>query len=617
MDNHQSSDQYENDLQKAIQMSLINNGPNNGQNYESEETLLNKAIAESLSEYSFDNIINKDSVSSNDHLMKQVLKKLNPFQKGIFTECIRKGSGGLSLPLGSGKTLISLVLSLYFTRETVKPVLVIVSKSLMGSWEVEIKKFFGDLLKYEIMHQSNIKGGTGMWKMKSDTNLVLTTIDMLAKCYKDHFINDRFVYQKFDKKQMAYISYYKEPKKPFINHVIGGGLFFSQEWGCMIVDEVQKYTNIETKWCQALGAIHSKHRWLLSGTMFDEPKVKRILGYHIILNAQGKPRNMPDTLKLVTSDSFKGLNETLVHRSSNKAFKPPKVNDVIIKHKLNKEEEKIYVTMKKILTEVQRRAKLAKIYKNDEEFKKFNSYKLVMIMYLRQALVCPIIPITSVALTASAMNGKSELATIIMDEMNKLGLKDWLNKESSIKSSRLKETLKVIKKHNEKVIVFSCFKSFLDIGEYLINKEIKKRPLFRMKASMSAKKRSQLIKNFEKSKNGILLLTYQLGAEGLNLQFASTVLLVDFWWNASKEQQAIGRIFRFGQVADTINVYFFTANTGIEKILFRKQQAKLQVLEELRTGKMKTKVPLIKLDEIIKLIELSDNEDLLKKVKFY
>jgi SNF2 family DNA or RNA helicase len=608
---------YEEDLQKAIQLSLFNYQQEPEELYTDDELQLKKAIEESLNEYSFDKIISADSVSANDHLMKKVLKKLNSFQKNIFTECIREGSGGLSLPLGSGKTLLSLVLSLYFTRETFKPVLVVVSKSLVGSWEVEIKKFFGDLLKYEIVHQNRIKDGLGMWRMKSDTNLILTTVDVLAKCYKDHFVSDRFTYQKYDPKAMGYITYYKKPDKPFLNHVLGGGIFFSREWGCLIVDEVQKYTNIETKWCQSLGSINSEHRWLLSGTMFDEPKVKRILGYHIILNAPGKPRNVPDTQKLVTSDEFKGLNETLIHRAENKAFKPPEVNEVIIKHKLNDEEEKIYVTMKKILSEVQRRARLAKLYHNEEELKKFNSYKLVMIMYLRQSLICPLIPLASIALNASNMSKKSELSKIIMSEMDKLGLKDWLDNEESIKSSRLDQVLKCVNKHDEKVIIFSCFKSFLDIGEYLIKKEIKDKPLFRMRASMSAKKRAQLIKNFEKSKNGILLLTYQLGAEGLNLQFASTILLVDFWWNASKEQQAIGRIFRYGQVSDKINVYFFTANTGIEKILFKKQQAKLQVLKELRTGKMETKIPFIKLDDVIKLIELSDNEELLKKVKFY
>ena len=61
---------------------------------------------------------------------------------------------------------------------------------------------------------------------------------------------------------------------------------------------------------------------------------------------------------------------------------------------------------------------------------------------------------------------------------------------------------------------------------------------------MSSKERTKLIKNFENSKNGIFFLTYQLGAEGLNLQFASTVLLVNYWWNSSKTSQANGRNYQ-------------------------------------------------------------------------
>jgi SNF2 family DNA or RNA helicase len=80
--------------------------------------------------------------------------------------------------------------------------------------------------------------------------------------------------------------------------------------------------------------------------------------------------------------------------------------------------------------------------------------------------------------------------------------------------------------------------------------------------------------------NGILLLTYQVGANGLNLQCSNTVLLLDFWWNTGKINQAIARVLRYGQEAKKINIYYFTSNTGIEKILFDKQQAKLIVAKE-------------------------------------
>ena len=91
-------------------------------------------------------------------------------------------------------------------------------------------------------------------------------------------------------------------------------------------------------------------------------------------------------------------------------------------------------------------------------------------------------------------------------------------------------------------------------------------------------------------------------------------MLLDYWWNAGKTEQAIGRIFRLGQVAEQINVIFFSANTAVEKMIFEKQNAKLQILDELKTGKQTTKIPKIKMDDIIKLIELDDNKQLLQKI---
>jgi SNF2 family DNA or RNA helicase len=615
-----SQNQYFSQLKIALQESIISYNNNE------VEYLLDIALQESTVAHNNDkkNNINKilenESLYINENLFRQAYLKLNDYQKDIFLDCIDKSSGGLSLPLGSGKTIISLVLSLYFTRNNNSLILVVASKSLIANWELEIKKFFGNNLKYEVVHQTILKNNINLWKIEPDTNLVLTTIDVLSKFYKEHNVDKKFVVRNYMVNNAMYINEYKKPDVPFLNHVIGGGIFFTKKWGCLIVDEVQKYTNIDTLWCQSLGSLCSDHRWLLSGTMFDEPKINRILGYHIILNAEGKPRDLPKTKELIyDAKRFKGLNETLISRSNNDAFIPPKVNEQIITHKLSYEEEKIYMTMKKILNEVTRRAKIAKLFntlEGEDEFKKFNSYKLVMIMYLRQALICPLIPITSIAINSCDMKNKSELSEIIMNEINKMGISEWLNKEESVKSSRINETIKCTDKHlNERVIIFSCFKSYLNILHYYVIKP--NRPIFMMNASMSSKKRGELLKNFEKSKNGILLITYQLGAEGLNLQFASTVLLIDFWWNASKTQQAIGRIFRYGQIADEINIYFFTANTGIEQMLFQKQKAKLSVLNELQTGIIKTKIPKMSVDNIIKMIDIADNKRDLKKIKYY
>lgn len=584
---------------------------------------LQLAIEESKSLYGvykvnkIQEIIDKQEPTVNENIFKLAFSKLNDFQKNIFYECIDKKSAGLSLPLGSGKTLISLVLGLYYTITNINPILIVASKSLITNWEFEIKKFFSTSLPYEIVHNSMSKSDIRLWKIKPETKLVLTTIDTLANFYTNHNVDKKFIYKQYIKNGNVYINEYIEPKTPFLNHILGGGYFYSIKWGCFIIDEVQKYTNIETLWCQSLGSICADYRWLLSGTIFDEPTINRILGYHIILNAEGKPRDLPKTQKLVQDKhKFKGLGETLISRDKNDAFIPPKVNEFVITHKLSKEEEQMYKTMKKILVEIKCKAEQAKLYDNIEDLKKFNSYKLVMIMYLRQTLICPLIPITSISLNSCDMKHKSELSLIIMNELKKNGIDNWLDNMDSAKSSRIIETTKCINKHsNDKVIVFGCFKTYLDILQHYLLEL--KRPIFVMTSVMSIKKRQQLLKNFETSKNGILLITYQLGAEGLNLQFASTILLTDFWWNASKTQQAIGRIFRYGQIADEINVYFFTSNTGIEKILFQKQKAKLSVLSELKVGIIKTKIPKIKMDDIITIIELADNTKLLKNIKYY
>lgn len=541
-------------------------------------------------------------------LFKKCYKKLNPFQQEVINECIEMGSGSLALPLGSGKTIVSLCLSLYFCAEKQEPIIVIVSKSLITNWQAEIIKFFGKHLSFTILDNKK-----KLEELKIKSIITLITVDVLRGIYKAHLVSKLFIESKFVTHLRglgAYINFYKDIKEPLMNHSIGGGLMYSIKWGMFIVDEVQMYTNVDTERCQALASIYAKHRWLLSGTPFDEPKIERIMGYYLILNEPSMPRNLPEVKTLVTSRNFKGLNEQLVKREKNLAFIPPKLNDFIITHKLSADEEKIYIMMKKILVVIKEKAKRAKLLHHREEHKMLSSYKLVMIMYLRQSLICPLIPITSVILEASNIQKKSQIAQIIIDELNALNIDTYLHDVNSVKSTRIKEVLRVLDKHDEKCILFSCYVSCLDIMEYYI----KKRKVFRLTSKMSATQRGEVIENFEKTKNGILLVTYTIGGQGLNLQFAAVVILVDLSWCAAQTSQAVGRIFRYGQTAEEIFVYFFTSNTGIEKIIYEKQNAKLLILNELMTGCPTLNVPKIRMDDVIKMIDVNDNEIILKRL---
>jgi hypothetical protein len=52
----------------------------------------------------------------------------------------------------------------------------------------------------------------------------------------------------------------------------------------------------------------------------------------------------------------------------------------------------------------------------------------------------------------------------------------------------------------------------------------------------------------------VLLISYKIGSEGLNLTEATNVILLDVWWSHSTSEQAIARVLRMGQVK-TVNIY--------------------------------------------------------------
>ena len=62
------------------------------------------------------------------------------------------------------------------------------------------------------------------------------------------------------------------------------------------------------------------------------------------------------------------------------------------------------------------------------------------------------------------------------------------------------------------------------------------------------------------------------------------------------------RVLRNGQMSDTVNIYIFTSNTGVEKAVLGKQDQKLDILSEMNTGPITSKISRINVKEIIKMI---------------
>lgn len=126
-------------------------------------------------------------------------------------------------------------------------------------------------------------------------------------------------------------------------------------FACLVVDEVQEFTNVESARCRAIASLCTEHRWGLSGTMFTEPTPECILGYYLIIDDRTIPRCLPDTIKHISSAEFPGVSVTMVSRQRNEAFIPPEVRKIIVSHRMTPEETQMYLPIKTVTKEISKR----------------------------------------------------------------------------------------------------------------------------------------------------------------------------------------------------------------------------------------------------------------------
>lgn len=538
-------------------------------------------------------------------IIVSTLARMSEHQMGIINECIDRGNGTLFVPMGSGKSIMSMLVSLLLCENDADTILVIAAKGLIANWIEDFVKFFGKNISYEIYHKDFVKN---MDSWVPTAKFVFTTPDTLSKYYKQYNVRNNFVYEVIPEEFGPRVTWYRPADNPiFSPEMRGGAYLYSHKWSSMILDEIQGYTNVTTIKCQSIAAISAYHRWPLSGTPIAEPKIPRILGYFLILNVG--PKNLPDTRAMVQGDEFEGLLSTTIHRDDNPDFVKPHINTFMVTHELLPEESLIYTNIRNIVNELNAKVKELERQGNMEDARLFRSYILVCISYLRQSVISTLIPITNVVLDMADFNNKSELSKVFMRSLEKLRLDVWLNDIDSICSSRIRAICEQLKLNSDrKIIIFSSYRQSLDLLSLYIPDN---RPQFSLLSKQNITKRGETLNNFKASHNGILLTSYDLGSNGLNIQACDTAFMMDLWWNCSKTEQAIARIFRFGQESKVVNVYYFTANSGIENAILKLQLSKKNIINEVMVGKIKSEVHKLSIDAVIKLINQNVNTDIL------
>ncbi|KAF4635873.1 hypothetical protein G7Y89_g2204 [Cudoniella acicularis] len=144
---------------------------------------------------------------------------------------------------------------------------------------------------------------------------------------------------------------------------------------------------------------------------------------------------------------------------------------------------------------------------------------------------------------------------------------------TSGKMMLLDRLLKSLFERGHKVLIFSQFKTQLDILEDYA-RELRKWQVCRIDGSVAQDDRRQQIKDFnENPEFKLFLLSTRAGGQGINLASADTVILFDSDWNPQQDLQAQDRAHRIGQTKPVIIFRLATKGT-VEEALLKSADAK-------------------------------------------
>ncbi|MGB7156999.1 MAG: DEAD/DEAH box helicase [Tepidisphaeraceae bacterium] len=133
------------------------------------------------------------------------------------------------------------------------------------------------------------------------------------------------------------------------------------------------------------------------------------------------------------------------------------------------------------------------------------------------------------------------------------------------KTERLVEMLEEVLEEGDSALVFTQFREMGHLLEQVLARRLRTTVPF-LHGGTPAKRRDEMIENFQKPGEGpkIFLLSLRAGGLGLNLTNANHVFHFDRWWNPAVEAQATDRAHRIGQTRK-VQVHKFVCIGTVEE----------------------------------------------------
>lgn len=146
--------------------------------------------------------------------------------------------------------------------------------------------------------------------------------------------------------------------------------------------------------------------------------------------------------------------------------------------------------------------------------------------------------------------------------------------------SKFSELLSIIKEvineHHKKLIVFAGQIETLRYLEYRLSSE----GYFAVIIDGSVKERKKIIQQFRTNPEIKILLSSEVGGEGLDMQFCDSMVNYDLPWNPMVVEQRIGRIDRFGQKSKVVYIYNLLVKGTLQEKIYGRLLSRIGIFRE-------------------------------------
>jgi ATP-dependent helicase HepA len=133
-----------------------------------------------------------------------------------------------------------------------------------------------------------------------------------------------------------------------------------------------------------------------------------------------------------------------------------------------------------------------------------------------------------------------------------------------------------------RILTFSYFRGTIDyLAERLSRLAVGGEPLqvLKLYGPMTPDERAHAVTTFQDTPRPVVLLSSEVGSEGLDFQFCSRMFNYDLPWNPMRVEQRIGRLDRYGQTSKVIHILNMIVSDTIEERIFYRLYERIRIFE--------------------------------------